>query len=64
MVRETIGTVVERGGSNFAFDADGTLIGEYATRIEAVGTPSRACASSSTETPQPVRPGHGLKEYV
>jgi hypothetical protein len=30
------GTVVESGGSHFAFDSTGTLIGEYATRAEAV----------------------------
>ena len=32
----TIGYIIERDGAFFAFDADGALIGEYATRTQAV----------------------------
>lgn len=41
---EMVGTIVRRDGSHFAFDADGTLIGEYATRAEAM----RALPNSPT----------------
>ena len=32
----TIGYIIERDSAFFAFDADGVLIGEYATRTQAV----------------------------
>jgi hypothetical protein len=31
----TVGFLIERDGSFFAFDQDGTLLGEYATRTQA-----------------------------
>ncbi len=32
----TVGTIVERNKSFFAFDRDGTLVGEYQTRSAAI----------------------------
>jgi len=34
-----VGSIVERDGSFFSFDANGTLIGEYATRSAAMRSP-------------------------
>jgi hypothetical protein len=31
-----IGTIVEHDGSHFAFEPDGQLVGEYATRVAAM----------------------------
>ena len=43
----TVGTVVVRDGSYFAFDAEGVLIGEYATQQKAMrAIPSEECAES------------------